>query len=423
MVYPRRLTWRQAEILRATERYLVLVAGRRFGKTTLAVAWLVQEILRGSLGALAYYVLPFRHQAKAVAWDELKRATKGLRVCDPNESELTVTLRGERKIALKGADDPESLEGVGLQAVVLDEFARMKLAAWERSLRPALSDKNGRALFIGKPRGRNHLHKFFRQGHGPTRVNGWRAWQFRTIDGGFVSAEDVAEAQRDLPPKIFRQEYLATFETLAGRIYEEFLLAAPPRGHVLPAQHVPPANTFESVAIGIDWGFTNPFAAVAMGDNGGRRVVAAEEFGAEFSTEMVEAALGRLVERFPEAQLFADPARPDLIDEFSRRLNRTILGATNDVHEGLLELMTLVHPREGLGPRLLVSDECPRTIEGLDGYVWDTDREGNALERPRKKNDHTADATRYAAMGLRQSEAGAYTPAPRGRSQRGGARA
>lgn len=407
--YLRKLTWRQAEILRASERYLVLVAGRRFGKTVLAIAWLISELLARPAGALGYYVLPFRHQAKAVAWDELKRATAALRVGKPNETELSVQLRGERRIVLKGADDPESLEGVGLSAAVLDEFARMKLSAWQNSLRPALADHAGRVLFIGKPRGFNHLREFYLRGTGPTKRDGWRSWQFRTIDGGFVSAEDIEEARRDLPPKIFRQEFEASFETLAGRVYEEFLLKPPPDGHVL-SQFDAPAM-FDRVAIGIDWGFTNPFAAIAVGESGDTKIASAEEYGAEFNVARVEASLRRLHARFPFASWHADPSRPDLCREFSARLGITIEPAVNDVMDGILEVMTLVHPREtetlrnGVvvqeqRPRLLVSDACPNTCSGMDGYVWDTDREGNPVERPLKKNDHAPDALRYAAMGL-----------------------
>ncbi|MFO0610786.1 MAG: hypothetical protein U0324_46925 [Polyangiales bacterium] len=400
--YPWRLTWRQAEILRATERYLVLVAGRRFGKTILAVAWLVMEILSRPPGALGYYVLPYRVMAKAIAWDALKQATRGLRVGKANESELCVDLPGGRKIALKGADDPETLEGVALSAAVLDEFARMKLAAWERSLRPALSDKQGRVLFIGKPRGRNHLKDFYERGRGATRRRGWRSWLYRTCDGGFVPQSDIDEARRDLPPRIFRQEYEASFEVLAGRIYEEFSREYRAAGHVVRAAEVP--AEFNRVSIGIDWGFTHPGVATALGEAAGGKVyVAAEEFHREFRIPQWEAALKRLKGRFPGADWFADPSRPDLIASFSQSIGVAIEPAENDVMEGILEVMKLVHPREDLGgPILEVSDACPNVIDGLDGYLWATDAEGNSIEKPLKVGDDAADSVRYSAMGLRR---------------------
>lgn len=402
ITYPRKLTRRQAEIVKATERFLVLVAGRRFGKTVLAVAWLVLAVLTASAGALAYYVLPFRHQAKAVAWEELKRATRGFRV-SANETELSVTLPGDRRIVLKGADDPESLEGVGLVAVVLDEFARMKLAAWEKSLRPALSDHSGRALIIGKPRGHNHLRDFFLHGQSATKRDGWRSWQYRTVDGGFVPESDIAEARRDLPPRIFRQEYEASFETLAGRIYEEFS----PSVHVL-AEPVDP-RAFGAGCIGIDWGWTHPFAAEALGQGGGREVVVAEVVRAEFRLDDVASALASLRDQCPGWRWVADPSRPDLIREFSGRLGVEIEPAVNDVDDGILELSKALHVREGLGPSLFVSPSCPELVRSLDSYVWDTDREGKPRNKPAKINDDAADALRYAKMGLvRRAHVGSY---------------
>lgn len=410
MKYPRRMTWRQAEILRATERFLVLVAGRRFGKTVLAVAWLVAQVLahqaRTGEPGLAYYVLPFRHQAKAVAWEELKRATRELRTGKPNETDLSVTLRGGGRIVLKGADDPESLEGVGLCAAVLDEFARMKFAAWEKSLSPALSDQSGRVLFIGKPRGHNHLKTLWERGRGATKREGWRSWQFRTVDGGFVAQADIDAARRDLPPRIFRQEYEASFETLAGRVYEEFSAEYAPSGHVLRASEVPEASAFARGSIGVDWGFTHPFAAVGIGESAGRKVVTHEEFAAEFRLEQIAVALGKLRDRCTGWSWYADPSRPDLIKHFSEKLGVSIVGADNDVDEGLLALMKDLHPREELGPQLFVSDACPNVIAGLDRYVWETDREGNSKERPLKVGDDAADATRYAHRGLCGIEVG-----------------
>lgn len=402
MKLPWRLTWRQAEILNAPERFLVLVAGRRFGKTILAVVWLIVQVMRGRPGALGYYVLPYRKQAKSIAWEVLKHATRHIRIAK-DETELSVTLPGGRRVVLQGADDPERLEGVGLTACVLDEFGKMKLAAWEKSVRPMLSDHNGRALIIGKPRGRNHLKRFYDRGRGATKERDWRSWIYTTADGGFVSLADIAEAERTLPPRIFRQEYLASFEVLAGRVYEEFSREYSPAGHVVPAAMVPPASAFNAVIIGIDWGFTHPGVAVAIGEAaGGRCYAAAEEFHQEFRVDQWEIALGRLKARFPGAEWRADPSRPDLIATFSDKLGITIEPAVNDVNDGILEVMKLVHPIEGLGPTMVISDECPHVIEGLDSYLWDTNAQGEPLERPLKKNDDAADAVRYAGATIRR---------------------
>lgn len=391
-------------MLRATERYLVLVAGRRFGKTIFAIAWLIARVLERPPGATGYYVLPFRVQAKDIAWRVLLAATRSFRT-GKNDSELYVSLPGERRIALKGADDPERLEGVGLVAAVLDEFAKMKLSAWENSLRPALSDHAGRALFIGKPRGHNHLKRFYDRGTGPTKRATWRSWLFCTADGGFVSATDIEEARRDLPPRIFRQEYLASFELLAGKIYEEFSSQYAPAGHVVSAEKAPKPTEFNAICIGIDWGFTHPGVAVVIGEaSGGLLFVIAEEWHEEFRVEQWETCIRALHGRFPRAVWRADPSRPDLIASYSAKVGIDIRPAENDVNDGILEVMKVLHPKGEQGPSMLVSDACPRVIAGLDTYVWDTTKQGEPLEKPMKKNDDAADATRYGVMGLRRRD-------------------
>lgn len=391
-------------MLRATERYLVLVAGRRFGKTIFAIAWLIARVLERPPGAIGYYVLPFRVQAKDIAWGPLLTATRAYRI-GKNESELYVSLPGDRRIALKGADDPERLEGVGLVAAVLDEFAKMKLSAWEHSLRPALSDHGGRALFIGKPRGHNHLKKFFDRGTGATKRAAWRSWLFRTIDGGFVSPEDIAEARRDLPARIFRQEYEASFELLAGKIYEEFdsrpyeVDAAGDwaAGHIVPAATVPTPTQFEVIGIGVDWGFTHPGVAVVIGEaSGGRLYAMTEEWHESFSVSQWKTCIVGLRARFPRAMWFADPSRPDLIAEFG------LEPANNDVNDGILEVMKALHPQPSRGPTMVISDACAHVIAGLDAYVWQTNAQGESLEKPLKKDDDAPDALRYCVMGLRR---------------------
>ena len=278
VAWPWTLTHRQGLVFQSKARYLVLPAGRRFGKTVLALTWLSTEVLSREPGSLGYYVAPYRVWAKAIAWDMLLKATLGIRVAK-NESELTVTLPGARKIVLKGADDPETLEGVGLVAAVLDEFGRMKLAAWEKSVRPALSDKRGRVLFCGKPRGHNHLRDFYVRGQpGPEHADGWESWLFTTADGGHVDGADIAEAKATLPAKVFAQEYLSTFETAAGRIYEDFTR----RSHVVP--HAALEREFKRgdrwmfrTVVGVDWGYSHNGVMLVAGITGTGRIVVIHE--------------------------------------------------------------------------------------------------------------------------------------------------
>ena len=121
----------QLDLHRALKRFNVLVAHRRFGKTVFAAGQLVRKAGRCKLEAPRFaYIAPFYRQAKAVAWDYLKRYTANLPGATHHESELRCDLGNGARITLYGADDPDSLRGLYLDGVVLDEYAQMRPRVW-----------------------------------------------------------------------------------------------------------------------------------------------------------------------------------------------------------------------------------------------------------------------------------------------------
>jgi hypothetical protein len=137
-----------------------------------------------------------------------------------NEQDLTVTLRNGSTISVRGTDNFDALRGVGLHFLVMDEFADSNPDAWTRVLRPTLSDTGGHALFLGTPKGRNHLYELWERGQ--VQEPGWASWQFTTADGGNVPPEEIEAARRDLDERTFSAEYLANFVTFEGRCYYPF---------------------------------------------------------------------------------------------------------------------------------------------------------------------------------------------------------
>lgn len=201
-----RLRPAQMEVFRCSKRFRVLVAGRRFGKTHLALV----ELLRAACGPgrKVWYVAPSYRQAKRIAWQRLKQLTRPYWGGKPNESDLTIRLRWGGEIALRGADRYDGLRGEGLDFVVLDEYASMRPECWEEVLRPALSDRQGSALFIGTPQGCNHLFEQWEHAQGDAE---WEAFQFTTAEGGNVAAEELASAAREMDRRCFEQEFEAKF--------------------------------------------------------------------------------------------------------------------------------------------------------------------------------------------------------------------
>jgi hypothetical protein len=198
-------------------RFRSLVAGRRFGKTFLSIT----ELIRATAGKKdkhAWYIAPSYRQAKQVIWRDLKNLTKSWRVAK-DEQALDIELRGGCFISVRGATNPDSLRGPGLDLAILDEFADIDLSVWEEIIRPMLSDRGGSALFIGTPKGRNH---FYQLHQAALTKPDWESFSFTTLDGGRVPASEIEAARRDLDERTFRQEYMATFETWGGAAYYAF---------------------------------------------------------------------------------------------------------------------------------------------------------------------------------------------------------
>src|SRR5258708_1034244 len=213
-----RLKSPQLKVFLNPQRFRVLVAGRRFGKTYLAHAELLRAAQRK--GSISWYVAPTYGQAKRVTWEALKRMTRPFWAGKPSETDLRIELERGGASAGRGADAYDSLRGEGLDFMVLDEFASMAPAAWHSVLRPMLTDRQGGALFIGTPRGYNHFYDLYSEA---ASQPDWAAFQFTTEEGGNVDPEELSSAARLMDERLYRQEFRASFEQMsAGRAYWAF---------------------------------------------------------------------------------------------------------------------------------------------------------------------------------------------------------
>jgi len=222
------LRFRQVAVIASDKRFRVLVAGRRFGKTQVALVELLRAVRRP--GRVAWYVAPTYKQAKRVAWKRLKDMVRPYGPVRIYETDLRIEFAWQATIALRGADNYDSLRGEGLDFVVLDEYASMAREAWIEVLRPMLADRNGTALFIGTPQGFNHFYDLYSKAQ---NHSDWAAFHFTTEQGGNVSAQEVHAAQHQMDARTYRQEFQASFENLGqGRVYWAFERSA----HVQPLE-------------------------------------------------------------------------------------------------------------------------------------------------------------------------------------------
>lgn len=378
----------QQRVVEAPQRFKVIVAGRRFGKTFLSINRLCWEARMPD--RTVWYVAPTYKQAKMIAFKALKRKLTHLRWAKKiNETELSFELKNGSTIALKGADNYDSLRGIGLDYLVLDEFADIDSEAWFETLRPTLSDKQGGALFIGTPKGLNWAHDLFAASD--EFPNEWASFQFTTIEGGNVKPEEIEAARRTLDERTFRQEYEASFVTFSGRIFYAFERAQNVKSFVgdLPSD----------LHIGIDFNVDPMSATVAVKNGNTLHIIDELKIFGSSTDELVE----EIKTRYPGKKIIAypDPAGAQRKTSAGGRTDHTILRnanflvkaphAHNAVRDGVNAVNAKLRSSNGV-TTLFIDPKCKYVIECLEKQTY---KEGTSIPDKDSGFDHMNDALRY----------------------------
>ena len=211
------LEWQQ-EVFSDPTRFKIVAAGRRTGKSRLAAWKLILNALQVERGHV-FYVAPTQGQARDIMWSTLLELGHEV-IKNAHINNLQITLINGATISLKGADRPETMRGVSLKYLVMDEYADMKPEVWEQILRPALADQKGGALFIGTPMGRNHfydLYMYGEMGDDPT----YKSWHFTSYDNELLDPEEIDMAKKSMSSFAFKQEFMASFAAQGSDIFKE----------------------------------------------------------------------------------------------------------------------------------------------------------------------------------------------------------
>ena len=212
------LPW-QKTVFEDKTRFKVVAAGRRCGKSRLAATTLLIEGLRCPAGSAVLYVAPTNGQARQIIWNVLLDLGREV-IAGSHVNNQDITLINGATIYVRGSDRPDTLRGVSLTYAVLDEVADIKVEAWEQVIRASLSDKKGRALFIGTPKGRNWFYDIFKLGQ-TQEDNDWKSWHFTTKDNPLIDPTEIESAKKTLSTFAFKQEYMASFDNAGSDIFKE----------------------------------------------------------------------------------------------------------------------------------------------------------------------------------------------------------
>lgn len=227
VIPPIRLHTGQQAVLNGTARFRVVSAGRRFGKTLLAIEWLA--IMPGGAvdGEPVAFFSP-TYKLLLDVWSDMERTLKPV-TAKANKTEMRIELVTGGKIDFWTLEDPDAGRGRKYSRIVIDEaaHARHLKDAWERAIAPTLTDYQGDAWFISTPKGLNYFHKLYQRGNDP-KATDWQSWHMPTTVNPHISNDEVDRYRAELPELVFRQEYLAEFVTFgAGLVRPDMIIEIP----------------------------------------------------------------------------------------------------------------------------------------------------------------------------------------------------
>jgi hypothetical protein len=236
-----------------SERFACIVAHRRAGKTVAAINDLIRDTITCPLkNPRTAYIAPFYKQAKAVAWDYAKEFTAPMRDVGlvVNESELRIDFPNGGRMRLFGADSYDSMRGLYFDSVVLDEPADFPVNAWPTVIRPALSDREGKATFIGTPKGRNEFYEIYKASLTNDR---WFSALIKASETDILEPDELSEALKTMGEDRYNQEFEVSFDAaIAGAYWATEMQAVMAEGRIaeVPYEKSKPVYTAWDLGVG-----------------------------------------------------------------------------------------------------------------------------------------------------------------------------
>lgn len=388
------------------ERWACVAAHRRCGKTVACI----NDLIRGALTCQKpnprfAYIAPLFTQAKDVAWTYLKHFTACIPGVETNESELRVDLPNGGRIRLYGADNYDRMRGLYLDGVVLDEYADMDPRAWAEVIRPALSDREGWATFIGTPKGKNAFFELMHGGEqfpGAVKTEGWFAMTLRASETKLVAQSELDAMRQVLTPEQYEQELECSFDAaIVGAYYGREMAALESQKRFRAVPWEPSLPVYTAWDLGLDDATCIWFAQLAGGEI---RIIDYYETNNTALTEIARVLKNEKPYTYAEHYLPHDAAVREMMTNKSRTESLESLGIrpirvspAERIEEGINAVRMML-------PKCVFDQEnCKRGIEALKQYrrEWDDKLKTFRLRPLHDWTSHGADAFRYLAMNLK----------------------
>ena len=384
------LTKPQHKVSSSNKRFRVLISGRRFGKTYLCITEMMKYATKVKKNI--WYVAPTFKMAREIVWSKLKEILHSFNWIDNiNESNLTITIKKTgTKISLKGCENYDGLRGSGLDFLILDEFADIDEKAWTEVLRASVADTKGDVLMCGSPKGYgNWAYRMYLKGKEDKE---WDSFQFTTLQGGMVTADEIEQAKQDIDIRTFRQEFEGTFENYSGAVYYNF--------HPVESVVEKQIDWTKPLHIGMDFN-VDPMSA-CVGQIEKDKIYFLDEIIIYSSNtdEMVDEIKNRYGTKIP-IFIYPDPASRQRKTSAGGRTDLSILQnagfkvKVKNKHPAIRDRINAVNSKlkDSNGQRhIFVSKSCKTIVKGLQRQIY---KENTNIPDKEDGFDHMNDAIGY----------------------------
>ena len=388
----------QYEVWSDPHRFKVLCAGRRWGKSTLALTAAL-TVLAEKKNAIAAVVAPTYQQAKDIYWRDPMKIPSIIppdAIAKKNDSELFLQLKATNSyLYLRGSDRPDTLRGLRYDFVVLDEYAQMKEKVWEEIIQPALLDAGGTAMFISTPFGYDKFYKLWKKGQKMDKE--WKSWRYTSYDNPYLDKKVIEQARTDTDEDTFAQEYLAEFRKLKGMVYKDFDRSV----HVIPPKEISP---YQSHYRAIDFGYVNPTAVLFTAIDDDKNLIIYDEI---YRSGLQTPDLYEVIRQKSVGRNFlntvADSAQRSDIEELQKYgLGVYGISKTSGTRNEDWTTYRIRRVAEKLRTKkLFIFNHCKNLIFEFENYRYQEVKEDERTkEIPLKINDHALDALSYLIVSL-----------------------
>jgi phage terminase large subunit len=384
------------------KRFKVLVLHRRAGKTTAVINHLIRDAML-TPGARYAYIAPTYKQAKNIAWDMVKATCRSIPSVEFNEVELTVRFPTNSKITLYGADNPDSLRGIGLWGVVFDEYSQQPSNIFTEIILPALADHQGYAVWIGTPKGKNDFYRLFQQAISGVDQDGrdvsedWWGLHLKASESGIIPDKELDLIRRNTSEDEFAQELECSFDaSIKGAYYSKEIQKARTDGRIAPYNFDPLLPVFTVWDLGVA-----DATAIGFYQKIGHQILMVDYY------EASDRGLNHYIKVLREKDyIYSRHFAPHDIKQREWTTNKSRWEIAREL--GLyFELIPELSVEDGINagrmvfPRLIINEKnCARFVDYLSQYhkEWD-DKRGAFKDRPKHDfTSHAADVHRYMAI-------------------------